>query len=78
MPTLTKVDRRMARKKKPADSVKESASKPLAIQMRGSSEWKQWLEELAEFDRSTVADVVDRAIAAHARAIGFPKPPPAR
>lgn len=78
MPTLTKAERRMAKKKKPGEAAKEWTSKPLVIQMRGSLEWKQWLEELAEFDRSTVSDIIDRAIAAHARTIGFPKAPPPR
>jgi hypothetical protein len=53
-----------------------SPGKPLAFAVRGSSEWRQWVQALAEFDRATVADVVDRAVAAHARKIGFsPKPP---
>lgn len=77
MPTLTKAQR-MAKKKKPGESAQGWKSKPLVIQMRGSLEWKEWLEELAKFDRSTVSDIVDRAIAAHARTIGFPKSPPER
>jgi hypothetical protein len=46
--------------------------------MRGSPEWKAWLEKLARFDRSSVSDVADRAIAAYARTIGFPDEPPPR
>lgn len=53
-------------------------SKPMALQMRGAVEWKAWLEKLAEFDRTSVADVADRAIARYAKEIGFPDPPPKR
>lgn len=53
-------------------------SKPLAVQVRGSAEWKAWVEKLAAFDRGTVADVADRAMAAYARMIGFGEPPPER
>lgn len=77
---ITKVKARggMAKKKPPADQARSWPGKPLAIQVRGSAEWKQWLEELAEFDRSNLADICDRAIAAYGRSIGFPKPPPPR
>jgi hypothetical protein len=51
--------------------------KPPALQMRGEPEWKKWLEELAAYDRSSAADVVDRALAHYARTIGF-RPPPGR
>jgi hypothetical protein len=53
-------------------------SKPMALQMRGAPAWKAWLEKLAEFERTSVADVADRAIARYAREIGFPDPPPKR
>jgi hypothetical protein len=52
--------------------------KPLALQIRGSLEWKRWVEEAAEFNRSTVAHFVDQAIAKAARESGFPKLPPKR
>jgi len=52
--------------------------KSLVLQVRGSPEWKAWLEGLAEFDRTTVADVADRAIVRYAREIGFTEPAPKR
>lgn len=71
-------ERGMAKKKRPPEAKNWSSGKPMALQMRGSIEWKQWLEELAAYDRSSVSDVADRAIAAYARTISFPKPPPPR
>jgi hypothetical protein len=61
-----------------AVEVMSGKSKPMALQMRGAVEWKAWLEKLAEFDRTSVADVADRAIARYAKEIGFPDPPPKR
>ena len=55
-----------------------AVGKPMAVQIRGSSEWKEWVERVAKFDRSTVSDIVDRAIAAYARSIGFVEVPPVR
>lgn len=65
----------MAKKKPTPD---KWPSKPVVLQMRGSAEYKAWLDKLAEFDRSTIADLTDRALAKHAREIGFPDPPPRR
>lgn len=70
---------RMAKRKRPVgEAIGSGGGKPLAIQVRGSAEWKAWVEELAAFDRSNIADVTDRAIAAYARTIGFLKTPPPR
>ena len=52
--------------------------KALVLQMRGSEEWKAWAEGLAEFDGLSVASVVDRAMRAYAKQIGYTKEPPKR
>lgn len=80
MMTIQKTGRRrMAKKKLPADDAKNWVGNPHAMHIRGTKDWKDWAVELAEFDRSgSVADLVDRALAAYARAVGFPKPPPPR
>lgn len=65
-------------KKKPKGAGDWAERKPFALQMRGSPDWKKWVEGLSKFDRSTVADVADRALAAYARTIGYPEPPPPR
>lgn len=53
-------------------------SKPISLQVRSVPEWKAWLEKLAKYDRTTAAEVADRALAAYARSIGFPDAPPDR
>jgi hypothetical protein len=62
----------------PEPEPKGSERKPLAIQVRGSNEWKAWAEELSKYDGSTLAGLVDRLLRQHARTIGFPKTPPER
>jgi hypothetical protein len=48
------------------------------VTLKGSVERKAWLEELASFDRSSVAGVIDRALAHYGKAIGFNKDAPSR
>src|SRR5262249_36086356 len=59
----------------PKPSSKDWESKPQAIQVRGSQEWKQWVEDLAAANRQKVAGLVDTALARLARDIGFRIPP---
>jgi hypothetical protein len=70
------------------DMAKKKAGKPgpkpvdggriATTPIRSTEAWKAWVEELAEFDRSTVSDVVDHALVAYARQIGFQKVAPKR
>lgn len=47
--------------------------------IRSMPDWKERLEELKEFDRaSSLGELIDRAIVAYAREVGFPKPFPKR
>lgn len=54
-----------------------SGQKPLVVQMRGSREWKVWLEGLAARERLSVANLIDRILTQYAKEIGF-RPPPRR
>jgi hypothetical protein len=47
-----------------------------AIRMR--QEYAAWLDRLASADRSTIAGVIDRALASYAKAIAFKDDPPER
>jgi hypothetical protein len=50
-------------------------AQPLAVQVRGTPEWKQWVEDLAEANRQQVSGLVDTALARLAKEIGFRDPP---
>lgn len=81
----------MAKAKKPKDSaakkpVKPEAEeiidvrdtwtrKPLVFQMRGSEEWKAWVESLAEKEGDSAAKLIERALRDYARKVGHPDPP---
>lgn len=49
-----------------------------ATTIRSTVAWKAWVERLAEFERSTVADAVDHAIVEYARNKGFTEAAPRR
>ncbi len=66
----------MAKKKTP--TVRSGERLAVVVTLKGSAEWKAWLEELASFDRSSVASVIDRALAHYGKAIGFKKEAPSR
>ncbi len=68
----------MNRAKKAPDPREDWESKPLAVQVRGSSKWKAWLERLAGFSRTTVSNAIDQGMADFARKVGFPEEPPKR
>lgn len=64
----------MGRPKKQA----QPKGKPKTIGFRVASEYAQWLDGLAKHDRSTLAAVIDRALAVYAAQIGYTKPAPER
>ena len=67
---------------------KKQASKPapaevpsprgMILSVRGTPEWRDWLNRLAEHNRVKVADAIDHAVVAWARQTGFTEPPPKR
>jgi hypothetical protein len=80
----------MARKANPKVSVppaalqprrrksKDAEPRPIALTIRGRVEWKEWVARLAEADRTSMNELVDRALAKYAREIGFREVPPER
>ena len=70
-------------KKKPTPKAESSGpetwnKKPLIVNLRGSEEFKAWLQELASYDRQSVSGLVERALVHYGRAVGFDKPAPER
>jgi hypothetical protein len=66
----------MPRPKKSKAQSDPDAMTTRAIRMR--QEYAEWLEALASHDRSTVAGVIDRALAHYGKAIGFDREAPER
>ena len=65
----------MAKKKSPDTSWVGKGKKPVVIQVRGSEEYREWLEALCRYDHRKASDIVEHALAKHARDIGFREPP---
>jgi hypothetical protein len=66
----------MAKKKAPRPKSQPwGESKPLAAQLRGSEEWKKWLEDFARSNRMSVAGIIDTALTRLAKDLGFREPP---
>lgn len=65
-----------AAKKAPKAPVPEAPSrKPMVVQIRGSEEWKAWVEGLADREGDTVAKMVERTLRRFAKESGYPDPP---
>ena len=45
--------------------------KPIAVRVRGSAEWKQWVEDLADTNRQSVSGLIDQALAFWAQRTGL-------
>lgn len=71
--------RLMARKSADAGKGKGKApAVPKTIGIRVSPEYAEWVERLARANRTTIAGLVDQALAGHAERIGFDETPPER
>lgn len=52
--------------------------KPVAVTLKGSEEWKSWLEDLARSSRLDVSKLIDRALVEFAKREGFKAEAPER
>jgi hypothetical protein len=69
----------MARPKgKPKRKAEGPGASPIAITIRGSLEWRGWVERGADHCRTDVAKLVDVALIRYLREQGFTDPPPKR
>jgi predicted transcriptional regulator len=68
----------MARKKTPPPRPGKEKAATIAVTLRGSPEWKTWLEKLARHSRLDVAKVIDRALIDFAEKEGFDEEAPER
>jgi hypothetical protein len=66
----------MARPKKATKPKKPSPIRTFGF--KGTVDWGEWLGRFAEHQRTSLAGVIDRALAKLAEAEGFDEPPPPR
>ena len=65
-------------KGKAGQGPKPSQRQPTAITIRGTREWREWLERGAEHCLTDVAKLVDVAVSQYLKAQGFDEPRPKR
>ena len=65
----------MSEPKRPRGRPKGAGSKPNVVAMKGSPEWKAWLDAFGEHCRLSLADTIDHALASFAEQKGFRAPP---
>jgi len=68
----------MAVAKRKSSKVVESGRKPTALTIKGSLEWREWVEKGAAFCRTDVAKLVDAALVDYLKNRGFEPQPPER
>lgn len=68
----------MAKKSGKAKSSPGPTTRRVVLQMKGTDEWKGWLERLASFLRTPTSTLVDHALVQYAKEKGFDEHPPQR
>lgn len=68
----------MAKKKTPRTKTPEPGPRRAVLQMKGTEEWKEWLDDLARHLRMPTSAVVDNALVMYAKAQGFAREAPER
>jgi hypothetical protein len=66
----------MARPKAKAKAAPDTGAPALTI--RGSKEWREWVNRAADFCRTDVAKLVDASLIRYVRDQGFTEEPPKR
>lgn len=74
LPDMAK--KRAARPKGSGKTVDKN--KPIIATLRGSDDFREYLEEAANADQRTVASFIERAIVLYAKAVGVDREPPKR
>lgn len=65
----------MAKKRQEPSSASSGEPGRATFAVRVSYEFKEWLTKFANFKRTDMADLFDRAIVAYAKSEGFEDPP---
>jgi hypothetical protein len=69
----------LARPKKAASGPKKEADRlAIVVTLKGSTEWKAWVDDLAGHCRTDVSKLIDSALVEYARMRGFSREAPRR
>jgi hypothetical protein len=72
------MSRKKATRPKLAASKPQSERKAIAVVIKGGPDWKAWLEGLADYCRTDVAKVIDKALTEYAKSEGYGQEAPRR
>jgi hypothetical protein len=75
---MAKAKRPKGKATSPEPDPGKAERKPTVLAMKGSPEWKQWLDRAARHCRLSASTLVDLAVAEYVKARGFDEPPPDR
>lgn len=53
-------------------------TRSIIVTLKGNPEFREWLNRLADHDRSTAVQVMERGVIAYAKQVGFTEPAPKR
>jgi hypothetical protein len=65
-------------KGRPKKSPPEPGPRRTVLTIKGTDEWREWLEGLGEFLRTPTSTVVDHALVRYAKEVGYDKEAPRR
>jgi hypothetical protein len=69
----------MAKKRMmPKAKRRETIPRSTVLTMKGTEEWKAWLDQLSDHLRIPISTIVDLALVRYAKEMGFTKEPPKR
>jgi hypothetical protein len=68
----------MSKKKAPVRPAAATDRKTIAVTIKGSPEWKEWIDGLADHCRLDVAKVIDLAVVRYAETEGYNRKAPQR
>jgi hypothetical protein len=61
-----------------AASTPEPGPRRVVLQMKGTDDWKGWLDRLSKFLRTPTSTIVDHALIRYAKEMGFKEEAPER
>jgi hypothetical protein len=53
-------------------------TRAIIVTLKGNPEFRDWLNRLADFDRSTAVQVAEKGMVCYANKVGFTEPAPKR